>query len=154
MDIKTKVENLFKELTMLDQLDDCCVPAVNDYIKMSNNDIIALSESDCEQISFEILQHSLFVQKKVNLIRATLDFLKWQLKKEIVGDLTKIKGLSWDNAEILAIKENEYASSVNEQIQELQMMLTASYGVVEILQNFSKRFEAIKYGKRTYTRNS
>jgi len=154
MDIEAKVNDLFHNLTKLDELEECRVDHINDYLKMSHDDISALREEDCEQISFELLQHSLYVQKKTNLIKAALDFLKWNLRKEIVEDISKIKGMSWDNAEALAIKQNTYATTIHDKILEYQAMLTAAYNIVSILQDFSKRFEGIKYGKRSYNRHA
>lgn len=143
-----KVTRLHKDVVGFDKIDKCKQEDIETYLQYSGEDLKNLSENECELISIKILQHCLFIQRKVNCIKAACDWIQYELKKIISRDIQNIKGVSWENAEQIVINNNPTALMMQEKIQNYKIMLNVSYNIVNILDNFSKRIDSIKYSKK------
>ena len=142
------INEYYLSIFSIDDVSCCKQEDLQKWISMNDEDIHALSEQDCDLISFKLIQHCLYAQFKVNKLKTLLDYMQIKLKQCIAPDLTQIKGVSWDMAEQLAIKNNAVASEMQEKILEYKSQVTASYNVINILEHLAKKIESFKYHKR------
>lgn len=143
-----KVNRLHKEVVGFDKIDKCKQEDIEIYLQYNSEELKGLTENECELISIKLLQHSLYVQRKLNCIKAAQDWLSYELRKIIARDIQNIKGVSWENAEQIVINANPIAITMQENIQNYKVMLSTGYNIVNILDNFSKRIDSIKFSKK------
>jgi hypothetical protein len=143
-----KVNRLHKEVVGFDKIDKCKQEDIEVYLQYNSEELKELTENECELISIKLLQHSLYVQRKLNCIKAAQDWLLYELRKIISRDIQNIKGVSWENAEQIVINANPIAITMQENIQNYKVMLSTGYNIVNILDNFSKRIDSIKFSKK------
>jgi hypothetical protein len=143
-----KVNRLHKEVVGFDKIDKCKQEDIEVYLQYNSEELKQLTENECELISIKLLQHSLYVQRKLNCIKAAQDWLLYELRKIISRDIQNVKGVSWENAEQIVINANPIAITMQENIQNYKVMLSTGYNIVNILDNFSKRIDSIKFSKK------
>jgi hypothetical protein len=143
-----KVNRLHKEVVGFDKIDKCKQEDIEVYLQYNSEELKELTENECELISIKLLQHSLYVQRKLNCIKAAQDWLLYELRKIISRDIQNVKGVSWENAEQIVINANPIAITMQENIQNYKVMLSTGYNIVNILDNFSKRIDSIKFSKK------
>ena len=115
---------------------------------MSDDDLRNQSKEDCDLINYQITRHKLFLQSKINRNKTYCNKLKLQLKQLVAKEVTQFKGMSWDMAEQNAINNNDVAFNLQNQIGQLEDYLTLAYGMIPILDDFTKRIESIKFWRR------
>jgi hypothetical protein len=88
-----KVNRLHKEVVGFDKIDKCKQEDIEVYLQYNSEELKELTENECELISIKLLQHSLYVQRKLNCIKAAQDWLLYELRKIIARDIQNIKGV-------------------------------------------------------------
>lgn len=122
---------------------------IDEILQMSVEQWEALDSHSCESYSFKILLHCMYVQSKLNKVRALKDKLSNDLRMAVSKEINNYSGISWTYAESKAIDADHNLRSLNNRITELDRYLTIGYGIVKILQDMSKKIEGFKYGKNT-----
>lgn len=122
---------------------------VNEILGMSEEQLSILTKEDCNQLGWDLLNHSLFVQCLVNKKVAEKKWLQSQLLKEISKNISTGGRMRWEIAEQQAINDNEYASDLKSKITECEMYESIGNNVARILGEMSRKLEGFKYNGRS-----
>lgn len=146
-----KILKIHKDMLGFDNIDKCKQEDIETYLQYNEEQLNSLSDQDCEIISIKLLQHSLYVKRKINCVKAAHDWMVFELRKIISREIRNLKGVSWENAEQIIINSSEAACMLQENIQNYKMMLTVSNDIVDVLNHFSKKIDGLKFNKKGHT---
>lgn len=86
---------------------------LNNYFKMSRDEIEKLTPDDCGQIAYRLGQFSLHVQRTLNRELARVNWADETIKEVIADEINTYKGYGYVEKSLQAIKHNEKASALN-----------------------------------------
>jgi len=144
--INQRIEDCNKAIFQIDPL----MLQVDDFetIMRSLDDIDSMSMDQLETMSIKITQHCYYAQARLNRVKALIDYLDSLIKNAVAEDIRQYKGVSWDYAEMLAIKNNTFAIDIHNKVREYKTIFTSCRNQVEILRELSKKIEGLKYRRK------
>lgn len=108
----------------------------------------SLTANECDVIALRITQHAYCAQFRVNRVKAIIDYLSDKIRMTVAKQIPQYKGVSWEYAEALAIKNDSAACEMHEQVREYKLIYNSTKNQVDILRELSRKIDGIKYGKK------
>jgi len=99
---------------------------VSQYLNMNQDMLRKLTPDDCAEGAYLLTQEALFIQHEINKHQAQLDWAQARINKEIAPDLNNFGGrfATFETRQILAIKNNGYASELQTIVDKAQRIIT------------------------------
>lgn len=111
-------------------------------------DVSNLTAEECSKISLRITQHIYGAQFRLNRVNAIIHYLTDWIRHTTAGDVLQYKGISWYQAEALAINNNSAADKMHQHLREYKLIKDGCEGQIDILKDIAKKIESMRYEKR------
>ena len=122
---------------------------ISSYLRMTDLEISELNPDDCDEFSYRIMQHALYVQRRLNTYTSLREYCQVQIKRSVSKRIRQYsKGLSWEYAEQCAINECEHCMELQDKILELNDFIGSCNNIIPLLEKMSRKIEGMKYVKR------
>ena len=98
---------------------------IGKYLNMSVEQIRKMSPEQCAEASFALAQQALYVQQEINKHNQRINWAKTNINVIVTGTIDQYGGkfTPFESRKVLAIKDNDYASKLQELVVKAQQMV-------------------------------
>lgn len=125
-------------------------PEINDILNFSWNELENLTPSECSQHYYVINQYLLNLKLKINKYKSIKQFCLNALNLVISSQYKnfKIDFAPIELTRYAIIKNNDYAKVLNEYIQEHEINIQTTDGIIDLVSKIGETFKNMSYNKR------
>jgi hypothetical protein len=148
----THIENLLKQYEEglgLPKNFKISTAEVMGYLQMTRDELKALTEEACSEISFALAQCAFFIRTQLNAERAKSNWAEQQIRGLIAPVVGEYKGYSFDERKIKAISDNSACMTLNRIKINAQVRVDRLDGLADQIQFMSKALNDLKFTKRS-----
>lgn len=113
-------------------------------------ELLDIDTKTTEEMSFvaaKLIQHCAAVQFKLNKVNAVINYLTDVIRDIVAPSIPQYKGMSWEYAEKLAIKNDAAAYEYSRKLREYKLIRDGSQALLNQLTDLAKKLDSIKYVK-------
>lgn len=117
------------------------------YLVMNITDLEKLDYKECANISYRIIQFSIYIQRCLNREKAKGKILIKKINKIIAPKINQYKG-SWDLQRCAAVEDDTAASALNSELSESEARQERMEFVATGFKNLADQLKTIQFSKR------